>query len=72
MPREAADQTPEPQQFPSAAFASMGSTLNSALARCLLATLAMASSGGFGLTGATDHRVLELILTRDLNAPRTP
>ena len=45
MPREAADQTPEPQQFPSAAVASMGSTLNSALARCLLATLAMASSG---------------------------
>src|SRR6184192_770756 len=45
MPREAADQTPEPQQFPSAAAASMGSTLSSGLARCLLATLAMASCG---------------------------
>ncbi len=44
MPREAADQTPEPPQFPSAAVTSMGSTLNSAPARCLLA-LAMASSG---------------------------
>src|SRR2546421_10498485 len=45
MPREAADQTPEPQQYRCAAVPSMGSTLNSALARCLLAALPMASSG---------------------------
>ena len=44
MPSKAADQTPEPRQSRSAAFTSpLGSTLNSALARCLLATLTMAS-----------------------------
>ena len=46
MPSNAADQTPEPEQSRSVPFTSpMGSTRNSALARCLLATLTMASCG---------------------------
>ena len=54
MPSKAADQTPEPQQSRSAALTSpMGSTRNSALARCLLATLTMASCGA--LRAQTDE-----------------
>ena len=35
-------------------------------------SLTLEAGVGFGLAGASDHRVLKLILTRDLNAPRTP